>query len=155
MIPMAFALLLSGANSILDVYMKRLGRSIILICTAALNLVISIALIPVIDYWGAAIGTATSVIIGQIIFMSIHYDKIFGFDILQFARSVMKGILVCTIISIMVTFPINYIIANNTFRLLVKGIVYTISYCIGIYFFGANETEKIMMQKAMKRVIRR
>ena len=87
--------------------------------------------------------------------MSIHYEKIFGFDILQFAGFVMKGILVCTIISILVTLPINYIIANNTVRLLVKGIVYTISYCIGIYFFGANETEKIMIQKAMKRVIGR
>lgn len=141
-VPMSIVNLLSGANSVLDAYMKRMGRSVILLITAVINVFSSIIMIKFIDYWGAAFGTAVSVLLGQIIFMSFYYKKIFGFNMKCFIKDSVKGILPCALVALVFTVPLNGCIKNNILLLIVKGIVYVLVYVVTLMKFGLTYSEK-------------
>lgn len=145
LLPTSFAVTLSGANSILDGMMKRLGRSIVLVVAAVINLTVSLLLIPHLDYWGAAIGTAVSVIIGQLVAMCIHYHHVFGFRAGRFFAGLLKGILPCTLLAVVATIPLNFLHFSVWWMLLIKGFVYVAVYGGSLWLFGMNQDEKRML----------
>lgn len=156
LIPACFANTLCGANSILDGYMKRMGRSIILVIMAAYNVVSSIIMIHFIDYWGAALGTATSVIVGQIGLMCLYYNRIFDFDIKGYFYGISKGILSAFVLGIMVGILVRQIPCSSEFvRLMLEGSAFCIVYGGIVVRFGLCEEEKQMLfgvlRKAQKR----
>ena len=156
LIPACFANTLCGANSILDGYMKRMGRSIILVIMAAYNVVSSIIMIHFIDYWGAALGTATSVIVGQIGLMCLYYKRIFDFDIKGYFYGISKGILPAFVLGIMVGILVRQIPCSSEFvRLMLEGSAFCIVYGGIVVRFGLREEEKQMLfgmlRKAQKR----
>lgn len=156
LIPACFANTLCGANSILDGYMKRMGRSIILVIMAAYNVVSSIIMIHFIDYWGAALGTATSVIVGQIGLMCLYYKRIFDFDIKGYFYGISKGILPAFVLGIMVGILVRQIPCSSEFvRLMLEGSAFCIVYSGIVVRFGLREEEKQMLfgmlRKAQKR----
>lgn len=59
-------------------------RSVVYLCIAISNVLISIPFIKIWGPSGAALGTAISLIVGNIIFMNIYYQKRIGLDILYF-----------------------------------------------------------------------
>ncbi len=71
MIPGMLPLMQNVTNAILDAMMKRLGRSVILLLMACINVIISILLVKRIGYIGAAIGTAVSYVLGYMLFNNI------------------------------------------------------------------------------------
>ena len=141
-LPAGIAAMLSGANCVLDGYMKRLGRSAIMIVTAAINLVSSLILIQFLDYWGAAIGTALSVVLGQVFAMCLHYRRVFGFKPLTFFCKTFRGILPCVLLAQIVTIPLSYLSLDESILLLIKGAAYVVVYGAGLWLFGLNEEEK-------------
>lgn len=146
LIPACLANTLCGANSILDGYMKRMGRSIILVVMAVYNVVSSIIMIHFIDYWGAALGTATSVIVGQIGLMCLYYRKIFGFDIKGYFNGVLRGILPAFVSGIIIGTLVGQIPCNNVFfRMILAGSVFCIVYCGILVCFGLRQEEKQML----------
>lgn len=155
MIPMMYANTLSGANSVLDGYMKRMGRSIILIFTAIINIVFSICMVKIIGYWGAAWGTAGSVILGQIIILSFHYRKVFGFHVIKYFAGISKGITLSLVLAILCSLPFGYIHISDFWLVIIKGIVFVAVYGICIIKFGANENEKIIIHNALKMIKRK
>ena len=58
------------------------ARAIVYLFIAIANVAISIPLIKLMGPIGAALGTAISLIAGNIIFMNIYYQKRIGLDIL-------------------------------------------------------------------------
>lgn len=145
MIPMSVALTLCGANSILDGLLKRMGRSIILFVTAILNVVFSIVLIKYIGYWGAAVGNAVSVVLGQIILMCIYYRRIFGFKPFSYFAGIMKGVLPAAVISVAVSYPFTYLDVSDFAKLVIKGVVVVAVYGVCMLLFGLNDREKKMI----------
>lgn len=146
LIPACFANTLCGANSILDGYMKRMGRSIILVIMAAYNVVSSIIMIHFIDYWGAALGTATSVIVGQIGLMCLYYKRIFDFDIKRYFYGISKGILPAFVLGIMFGILVGQIPCSSEFvRLMLEGSAFCIIYGGIMGRFGLREEEKQML----------
>lgn len=141
-LPVCVSNLFSGANSILDAYMKRLGRSVILVITALYNIVVSIVMIKYIDYWGAAIGTASSVIIGQIFLMSLYYKKVFGFHLKEFILKTIDGVLLSTVIAGIASYSLNILHLENTAMLLIKGSVFSGIYIVCLLLFGMKKNEK-------------
>lgn len=156
LIPACVANTLCGANSILDGYMKRMGRSVILIIMAVYNVVSSIIMITFIDYWGAAIGTATSVVVGQIGLMCLYYKKVFGFDIKGYFRDVMKGIFPAFIFAIIVGLSINLIPFTNLFlRFILEGVVFCFIYGGILMLFGLREEEKRQVVGIFKKFLKK
>ncbi len=156
LIPACFANTLCGANSILDGYMKRMGRSIILVIMAVYNVISSIIMIHFIDYWGAAIGTATSVIVGQIGLMGLYYKRIFDFDIKRYFCGILKGIIPAFVLGIIVGTIVRQIPYSSIFvQLMLEGIAFCIVYGGIVIRFGLREEEKQMLfgmlRKAQKR----
>lgn len=152
LLPACFANTLCGANSILDGYMKRMGRSIILVIMAAFNVVSSIIMIHFIDYWGASLGTATSVIVGQIGLMCLYYKRIFDFDIKRYFYGISKGILPAFILGIMFGILVGQIPCSSGFvRLMLEGSAFCIVYGGIVVRFGLREEEKQMLFGMLKK----
>lgn len=151
MIPMAFANTMSGANSVLDGYMKRMGRSVILTATAIINIISSIFMIHYIGYWGAAIGTACSVIIGQIVLLSVHYHKVFGFKFGNYFFNILKGLLPTMLISVIVSSLFQLIPGDDRVLFVVKGAVYVLMYIFGLLVLRQNSKEKEVFLSVFKK----
>ena len=150
LIPSGISAMLSGANSLLDGYLKRMGRSVILIFAAVVNVVSSLIMIAFFDYWGAAMGTALSVIAGQIIAMSLHYKKVFGFKPIQFFVRSCKGIVPSMFLGILLTLPLDLLSLGDIWLLLVKGVVYVAVYGASLLLFGFEKTEKQALFRGKK-----
>ena len=156
LIPACLANTLCGANSIVDGYMKRMGRSIILIIMAAYNVASSIMMIHFIDYWGAAIGTATSVILGQIGLMCLYYRKIFNFHISGYFRGMMEGIFPAFLFAVVVGLMANKIPCTRIFlRLIIEGIAFCLVYGGILLGFGLRDEEKLQVLSFFKKILKR
>ena len=142
LIPAGFSVLFCGANSVLDGMMKRMGRSLILILAAVVNVVASLILLHYIDYWGAAIGTALSVVVGNGIAMSLHYKKVFGFRPLFFLWQTAKGILPCAVLGVLATWPLNLLSCSDGLLLVLKGVTFVAVYGVTMLWFGFKKEEK-------------
>lgn len=153
LLPACLANTLCGANSVLDGYMKRMGRSVILIIMAVYNVVSSIIMIHFIDYWGAALGTATSVIVGQIGLMCLYYKRIFNFDIKGYFTEMSKGILPAFVFGIIVGTLVGQIPCNSAFvRLMLEGIAFCAVYGGILVRFGLRDEEKQILFGMLKKV---
>lgn len=156
LIPACIANTLCGSNSILDGYMKRMGRSIILVIMAAYNVASSIIMIHFIDYWGAALGTATSVIVGQIGLMCLYYKRIFDFDIKGYFCGILKGILPAFALGIIAGVLVGQIPCNSGLvRLALEGVAFCAVYGAIVIRLGLHEEEKQMLSGMLRRARRR
>ena len=120
---------------------------------AAFNVISSIIMIHFIDYWGAALGTAASVIVGQIILMSLYYKKVFDFDIKRYFSGISKGILPAFILGILFGMLVGQIPCNSAFiRLILEGSAFCIVFGVILARFGLREEEKRMIFGMLKKV---
>lgn len=142
LIPAGLSVLFCGANSVLDGMMKRMGRSLILILAAAVNVVSSLIMLRYIDYWGAAFGTALSVVVGNGVAMCLYYKKVFGFRPLFFLVQVARGIWPCAVLGVLATWPLNFLSVSDMWLLVIKGIVFMAVYGIMMLWFGFKKEEK-------------
>ena len=101
---------------------------------------------------GAAIGTAISLVIGQIIIMNIYYYKKIHIDIPKFWKEISK-----MSIPIVITFIIGlglnrFIVAENYIILLLKIVIYTLIYAVFVWRFAMNNYEKELFTKPLKQL---
>lgn len=142
MIPLTIPLIQNFGISIL--YAKNLQkfRSIVLIIIAVINIVITIPLVKKYGVMGAAIGTAFSLILGNIIIMNIYYHKRIGMNMFRF----WKNIIVMTIpvaVSLCLGFGMKYIVDfNNLLFLPLNIILYSLIYMFLMWNFAFNTYEK-------------
>ncbi|MBR6902897.1 MAG: polysaccharide biosynthesis C-terminal domain-containing protein, partial [Clostridia bacterium] len=141
LIPAAIPLITSVSSSILDAMLKRLGASIILGVMCIVNIGVSVVLIEYIGFWGAAIGTAVSFIIGHGILFNIYLHKVAGIKIFKMYGDIIDrsifGVLACFAIGI----PLTYL-PNNVWCFILKVLIYSIVYSFVMYRFCMNDYEK-------------
>lgn len=150
LLPMTVANTLAGANSVLDGYMKRMGRSLILVFTAVVNIVVSVFLITQIGYWGAAVGTAVSVILGQIVLLSWHYHRVFQFSMIRYLIDLFRGIVPSIVVAVLLTIGVNFAPIGDVGQLLLKGVIYVLAYFGCLWLFGATTGEKNMVLRFLR-----
>ena len=105
------------------------ARSIVYLCIAMINVLISIPCIFVWKEEGAAFGTAVSLFLGNGIFMNWYYHKKIGIDIISFWKNIIRlscGLIIPIVIGGIVK---NYIYMNNIME-------YIISIYFSILFFN-------------------
>lgn len=116
------------------------------------NALISIPLIMNYHAFGAALGTAFSLLLGNIIFMNIYYHKKLGINILHFWHSILE-MLMPTIISCLCGIFINYIIIDGRWIfLIIKMILFSIIYFILFWICGFNEYEKSIVREILYKI---
>ncbi len=134
---------------------KHQVRSIVYFFIAIANIFITIPLINVWGTIGASIGTAISLFIGNILFMNWYYHNRIGIDIWYFWKNIANFIPALIIPCIVGTVIKIFIPMNNFLVMCVWIIVYAVVYCLSMYFIGMNDSEKQMVMRPIKKIIKR
>ena len=134
---------------------KHKVRSVVYLFMAITNIFISIPLIYVYGSTGAAIGTAISLVIGNIIFMNWYYERHIGLNIWYFWKSVAQFIPSLIIPGIVGVLIMLFVPINSLFSLGVWIVLYSAVYCLSMYFLGMNQEEKQMVMGPIQKLIKR
>ena len=155
MVPVTIPLIQNVCLSILDASLKRLYRSIVLGIMAAVNLIISILLVMVIGFWGAAIGTAISLIVGHGILMNVYYKRKINLNVCRMFKELFRGTLLCGLLATIICLPVALLLENTVLLLAVKIAVFLIVYVALLCLIGFNAEEKEKVKGLFKRLKRK
>jgi len=117
------------------------------------NVGLSIPLVKLYGGLGAAIGTGLALIVGNVFFMNWHYHNKVGLDIKKFSSSIGKTLPSLIIPSIIGTLMFLYLDLMNVRILIPSILIYSIIFCISIWYFGMNKYEKELISKPVSRII--
>ena len=125
----------------------------VLLFFAIFNLIITIFLAKLWGGVGAAIGTALSIIIGQIIFMNIFYYKKTRIDIPKFWKNIFE-----MTIPVIITFILGMLLKkimpiNNKIMWCIDACIYVTIYILIMGRYGTNEEEKELFKKPINKII--
>ena len=129
-------------------------RSVVYLFVAISNIFISIPLIRLCGPTGAATGTAISLIVGNVFFMNWYYDKRIGLNTGFFWKNI-AGFIPALIAPCVVGILMMRLVNMSNFLILVVCIaLYTIVFCVSMWFFGINDTEKRLILGPIYKLIR-
>lgn len=135
--------------NVLDAMNKRLVRSLVLLGTTILNIILTVFWLQWFGMLGAAVATALSTLLGQIIIMNIYYAKKLRLRIMYLFYKTFKGILLPQIISMIISLASTYFINNVWISFGVGAISYLVPFILMYLLFGINENEKMLLHKAL------
>lgn len=152
MIPVTVPLVENAVISILDATFKRIFRSVVLVGMAVMNVIASVVLVKYIGFWGAAIGTFVSLILGHGVLMNIYYAKTFRMDIGRMFRSIFKGILPAGMTASILCVPLAVFMENTVILFVIKCTVFIVVYMLCLWLFGFNSSEKGTVKEIFVRI---
>lgn len=133
---------------------KHQARAVVYFFIAISNIFISIPLIKAYGSIGAAIGTAISLIVGNILFMNWYYEHRIGLDIRSFWKGITKFLPAFIIPIILGVCIMKFVSIKNLITLVLWVVLYTIVFSISMWFLGMNESEKDMIRGILSKVKR-
>ena len=83
----------SLCQSLLDAKLKRLFQSMVLLGMAAANLALSLLWVKPLGYWGPALATGLTLVLGQGVLMNGYYAHTLGLDIPRLLRGLFRSTL--------------------------------------------------------------
>lgn len=128
-------------------------RSVVYFIIAIGNVVLSIYLCKIYGATGAAIGTAFSLIIGNVIIMNIYYQKKVKLNIIEFWKSIAKIIPSCIPALLLGVLIIKFYVIDNIAKFLSFVLLYTFVYIVSIWCFGLNNFEKDLIRKPARKIL--
>lgn len=155
MLPSTIPLIQNVGLNILQAKNKYKFRVIVLMIFAVVNVCISIILSKKYGGVGAALGTAISTILGQVIFMNIFYQKKVGINIIKFWKNILTMSIPMIFVIILAIILKTIVPINSVIVLVAQIILYTLIYCLIVYKFSINEYEKQLILKPINKIIRR
>ena len=155
MLPSTIPLIQNVGLNILQAKNKYKFRVIVLMIFAVVNVCISIVLAKKYGGVGAALGTAISTILGQIIFMNIFYQKKVGINIISFWKNILTMSIPMIFVIILAIILKTIVPINSVIVLVAQIVLYTLIYCLIVYRFSINEYEKQLILKPINKIIRR
>ncbi len=143
-VPNLFPLVQNVCLSILTAMNKRLFRSLTVVATSILNIIITIVLVRKVGILGAAIGTAISLLLGTVIITNIYYHKAIGLNVFRMYKEIFERTFVCILIATAVSLlfmlvPLPFALL---WRFLTRCLVFCLVYAAALWFYGVNEYEK-------------
>jgi O-antigen/teichoic acid export membrane protein len=154
MIPVVIPLMQNIGIEIQRAKNKHKVRSIVYSCMAVLNVIISIPLCKSMGAIGCAIGTAISVVLGNIVFMNWYYHRRLGIDIPGFWLQEIKtlpSLIPPLIVGIVI---VNKATINSWGSLLLFIIIYVVAYLVSVYSFAMSKDEKQTVIRLCKRIVK-
>lgn len=129
---------------------KHQARGIVYFFIAIGNIFLSIPLIRLMGATGAAVGTAISLFLGNILFMNWYYYKHIGLEIPMFWKSIVSiipALIIPTFAGILI---MKFVNIQNLIQLVLCAIGYSIVFCGSMWFLGMNESEKKLITDMYK-----
>lgn len=130
-------------------------RSWVYFFIALANLIMTIPLAKMYGGVGAAIGTATSLLIGNGLIMNWYYHARVGLDMKYFWKQILSfipALILPTLVGILINSFFNL---YNVFNFLGFGTIYVIIFFFSVWFIGMNQYEKDLIGKPIKRIFGR
>lgn len=131
------------------------ARAVVYMAIAIANVFISIPLIKLMGPAGAALGTAISLVSGNVIFMNWYYHARIGMNMIYFWKEIAKFIpaLIAPCVAGMAV--MKYANITGLVQLAAFAIVYTVIYAFSMYFLGMNSEEKQLIVGPVRRILRK
>ena len=152
MLPAAFVASNGICNTILDAKEKRMVRSLVLVFIAVINVVLTVVLIKKIGMIGAPIATSIASVMGNFIVMPIYFKKVLHIDYMKMYRDIIKGTMLCLIISAFVCYPLVKIFSYSWFTLVLEIIVFLVIFAVLMFFIGFSKDEKKKFTDAIRNI---
>lgn len=131
------------------------SRSLVYFFISIMNIFISIPLIKRLGTSGAALGTAISLFLGNIVFINFYYQYKVGLNILLFWKNILK-IAPSISLPFIIGMFVNFIVKIQSIKqILVFAIGYSIIYFCSVYFIGLNESEKYIVKNFLNKFKRK
>ena len=131
------------------------ARAVVYLAIAIANVFISIPLIKIMGPAGAALGTAISLIAGNIIFMNWYYHARIGMNMFYFWKEIAKFIPALIAPGIVGILIMRFANVTGLIKLGMFAIIYTGVYGISMYFLGMNAEEKQLVMGPIKKILRK
>ncbi|MFD0697837.1 oligosaccharide flippase family protein [Paenibacillus sp. GCM10027628] len=147
-IPLTVPLIQTVGISVLQAKNMHAFRSVTYLCVAIANLGLSVVLVPQMVGLGAALSTALSLIIGNIIIINVYYHKKVGINVIAFFRSILTLLPVAGIAWLISSVGL-LMTENSWISLLLKGSIYIITYILAMWFIGFNDDEKQLLTRPL------
>jgi len=142
LIPSMFELCINVCHSILRAQ-NRLGfRTGVVIASAILNAILTVILVNVWSYVGAAVATACNHIVCSLIIMNLYYSKVIQLPMLQIYKSIVGRVSVCLLISGMCLFGFSRFVNGSWLAIVADIVVFCIVYGIMLLAFGLDGDDK-------------
>ena len=151
-IPTCVPLIQNIGVSILQAKNKHKFRSILLICISVFNIIISIPLAKFYGGIGAAVGTALSVLIGNVLILNFYYYKKIGINVIKFWTSIIKMSIPFSIPIISIVLIMKLLKISGLSGFILYGSIYSILYIIFAYLFSMNEYEKSIIKIIINKI---
>lgn len=142
MIPSLFELCVNVCLAILRAKNILIFRTTVLCASTVLNAVVTILSVKYWSYIGAAVGTASSFVIGSLIIMNIYYHKKLGFPMLKIYARIVSRIWLCLIISGGGLYIISRILTRSWLSFVLEVLIFCVIYIITLLTFGLTKNEK-------------
>lgn len=131
------------------------ARSVVYFLLAMLNVLLSIPLVKWYGSIGAAVGTAVSMILGNVFFMNWYYHNRIGLDMVAFWKSIFS-IIPALVVPLIFGIGIHLFVQPRGFVQIASiGIVYCIIFCISVVKFGMNEYERRVVMNMVSKLKRK
>ena len=130
-------------------------RSIVYFIIAIGNVLLSIPLTKVYGEVGAALGTAITMTLGNVIIMNWYYHARVKLDMKYFWNNIFS-LLPAILVSFFIGLAVSKVIAvDSIINFIIVGCIYVLAYIICMYFFGLNSYEKSLFDGVINKVLRR
>lgn len=154
MLPLTFVSIQHSGVLILQALNKQKVRSVIYFIISILNILISCLLIRYFDSYGCAISLACCMTVGNLVIMNYYYKTAIHIDINKFWINIVRSVPLIAVMIIMglimnMLFPVA-----SLKNLILKILVFTVTYMFFSYFLYMNTYEKSLMQSFVKRIKR-
>lgn len=131
------------------------ARAVVYLAIAVANVFVSIPLIKIMGPAGAALGTAISLIAGNVIFMNWYYHARIGMNMFYFWKEIAKFVPALIGPCVVGIIIMNFANITGLVKLGVFAIVYTVVYGLSMYFLGMNEEEKQLVMGLIRKILRK
>lgn len=128
--------------NVLDAMNKRMSRSVVLIISTVLNIVLTVLWL---DRWGiigAAAATAVCTLLAQVLIMNIYYQKVIHIPVLRLFRQAFRGIWLYLVIGCVAALAVGTLITNEAISFVVCGCIFVFIALGGYFCFGMTDAEK-------------
>ena len=131
------------------------ARSIVYLFIAIANVFISIPLIKLMGPAGAALGTAISLCVGNILFMNWYYHARICMNMLYFWKEIARFIPALIAPAIVGILIMKFAHVSGLFHIGLYAVAYATVYCLSMYFFGMNVEEKQLVMGPIRKILRK
>ena len=150
-----FILAESVGSQILWAMNEHKEQSVLKMAIVLANIVLTVLLIKWNPLIGATVGTFISLMAGDVITMNVIFVKKLKINLSSYYLGLFKGILPCTVLTVIIGFLTRGFFPKSWFGLLCSIAVMTVIYGAGMLLFGMNSYEKGLAKSMINKILKR